>query len=158
MFKWLKRLLSRKTNLERLKESKANENLFLFKQNKFYCQYPNCGFVTAKRGATIYHALIHTNERPFKCDHCEKTYNDKSSLNHHLKTHMIANNEIPEHFVFRCSSCDYVTSMKGHYIRHRKTVHAKSGIMYTCHHEGCSYCTEKKGNLEMHFKSKKHAK
>ncbi|XP_044731754.1 zinc finger protein 845-like [Chrysoperla carnea] len=43
-----------------------------------------CGHATRSPAALRMHLLTHTNERPYPCDHCDKTYRRASHLKHHI--------------------------------------------------------------------------
>lgn len=46
----------------------------------FWCNYTSCVITNIKR-----HVRLHTGERPFKCEVCDKRFNEKASL----KTHQL---------------------------------------------------------------------
>jgi uncharacterized Zn-finger protein len=52
----------------------------------FQCSFPGC----TKRFTAIYnlriHYRIHTGDRPFKCDLCDKSYYDRANYKYHVKT------------------------------------------------------------------------
>jgi len=45
-----------------------------------------CGKEFKKAYNLKQHIRIHTNEKPLKCDHCDKRFNDRSSMNKHTRT------------------------------------------------------------------------
>ena len=50
---------------------------------KFTCQF--CGKKYGQKALLIIHERTHTNERPFKCTHCDLAYPSKNQLDHHMQ-------------------------------------------------------------------------
>ena len=61
------------------------------------------------------HVRIHTNEKPLKCAHCEKRFNDRSSMNKHVRT---IHRDIRPH---RCTTCDKLFTTNSHLLDHQAT-------------------------------------
>lgn len=76
------------------------------------------------------HIRTHTNERPLKCDHCEKRFNDRSSMNKHIRT---------IHADFRphiCKTCGKSFSSTSHMMEHQVTHTNNKGF-------ACNLCEKK---------------
>ena len=61
------------------KTSKVGQ-VYIDKSCRYECRYCYKGFLFMSR--LKQHKLIHTDNRPFKCDFCDKRYNDKTTLHH----------------------------------------------------------------------------
>ncbi|XP_072023227.1 uncharacterized protein [Amphiura filiformis] len=67
------------------------------KERGLFCTY--CHKLFSSRQAVIYHIrLRHTNEKPYKCDICQKAFHRKDHLKDHVMNH---GNEKP----FKCKMC-----------------------------------------------------
>ena len=53
----------------------------------YICQYDNCGRLFNKTWNFIDHVRIHTGDKPFKCDICNRGFAQKGNLNKHKKLH-----------------------------------------------------------------------
>lgn len=76
------------------------------KSRQYHCTEPGCEYKTyTKRDVNRHSRSVHGNERPFKCDKCEKSYKLKTHLNRHFKSthHTIDASETDnQHETFTC--------------------------------------------------------
>lgn len=63
-------------------ESNHGENTHIY-----IWKYDGCGKTFTKTYNLVYHFRVHTNEKPFKCKHCDKRFSQKGNLGRHLETH-----------------------------------------------------------------------
>lgn len=157
MLKWLKSILrknqTKDTNNTRLYSSKAAQTEFLYKDGVFHCTFPGCDYKTPMRHCTVHHALVHTREKVYKCDHCNAEYHSQSAFSYHMT---VCKDETKKE-VFFCTQCKYSTNKIGFYLRHMRTLHHKEETkQFVCPHKDCSYTTDKSHNLKLHLNTKKH--
>lgn len=130
--------------LHEIKNCPGNSNEQKFdmtnKNTKYKC--PRCNNSYNYRDLR-YHIYIHTNEKPFECKDCGKTFAHVNYLRIHMKRHMAVRDQI-------CEICGagfiFTKSLKSHMEIH-KTEREKK---FPCHVCGSSHYT--KGQLAQHIK------
>ncbi|CAG5115596.1 unnamed protein product [Candidula unifasciata] len=48
---------------------------------------PHCDYAGKRRHALLEHLVVHSNQRPFTCDHCNASFRKKGHLTNHIKLH-----------------------------------------------------------------------
>nr|CAB3267988.1 zinc finger protein 317-like [Phallusia mammillata] len=100
-------------------------------ERKHVCQFCEQKFLYLKDKRT--HERIHTGERPFVCDICEKGFTQKCTLLNHLKTHNKLNKEEI------CDLCGKAYLYKKSLAQHKKEKHAHEPKIYLCKYCGKKY-------------------
>ena len=93
------------------------------------------------RGSLKYHMRVHTEDKPYKCSLCDKSFNYSGSLlSHKLHTHGIE----------RSYDCHYCGKrFKSSHLR-KQHVYIHTGEKpYSCRH--CSDCFRQSGHLKAHL-------
>ena len=100
----------------------------------------DCNAVFKTNARLKEHIIIHTDNKPFACELCDKSYNSKSNLRKHIELH--------KNLEVICVQCPKVFCSKYQMRQHAK-IHSKNGLL-KCNF--CTYETEQKTNLNIHVK------
>jgi len=96
------------------KKKKRNSQIPLTTSvNGYTCQ--KCGKILYSAVKLKHHMNIHMEDKPFKCDVCEKGFSAPTSLKNHRLLHTGE--------VFKCEYCDYSAVQKGNLKYHRMKKH-----------------------------------
>ncbi|XP_059611133.1 uncharacterized protein LOC132258047 [Phlebotomus argentipes] len=102
---------------------------------KYFCDWKACTFSSLVRSTLTAHRRIHTGEKPFPCDFCDKTFSVKSCLKLHV-AHTHNPDSVP------CKQCDKTFPTQSSLRNHIQRVHAERTIP-------CPVCNKKFGNNEL---------
>ena len=94
---------------------------------------------TGQTGNLRGHMLIHSEEKPYKCQQCDKCFRHKTSVARHQSVHTSLK-------PYKCQQCDKRFSQKNSLTRHQST---HTGLKpYKC--QLCDKCFTRKGSLARH--------
>ena len=83
-------------------------------ERPFECEFCQRGF--SQQNSLKAHLRIHSGEKPFSCTQCEKSFRVLGNLKKHQFVHSVGGN-------FECSNCTERFKMKTELRKHRKVVH-----------------------------------
>lgn len=90
-------------------------------QKVFVCRFKDCDKEFTKSWNLVYHARIHTNEKPFKCSECRESFAQKGNLKRHMKIHN--QSALAKRKRFQCQICLKKYTTKFNLKVHRQTKH-----------------------------------
>ncbi len=90
-------------------------------KRKFVCRF--CGVKMSSAGSLMRHNMLHTGEKPFKCNRCNRKFSRKDALKAHLVAHEkdSVKHTLPRPFV--CTKCPASYTMRYNLIRHMRQCH-----------------------------------
>uniref|UniRef100_A0A9I3EGZ8 C2H2-type domain-containing protein n=1 Tax=Anopheles dirus TaxID=7168 RepID=A0A9I3EGZ8_9DIPT len=104
-----------------------------------------CGMVFRTRYLLQSHAAKHSDEKRFKCEHCEYTTNDHNAFRRHKMRHSAKGAHR-----YKCSYCDYSSIQSTTYRKHLERMHADvaSTLLYKCAH--CPFVSISELKYQLH--------
>jgi len=115
------------------------------KAKQHVCDFPGCNLTFSRPSRLNNHMRIHTGDRPFVCDHCQKSYTRNAHLKRHIETNHSAKSENKEVPAFTCSTCHKSFSLNQNLQRHIKRTHTAT---YKC--DQCDAVFAKNSLLKKH--------
>lgn len=97
-------------------------------QKYFVCTHEGCNKEFTKSWNLVYHARIHTNEKPFKCTECRESFAQKGNLKRHMKTH--SETALCSRKKFQCSTCLKKYTTKFNLKVHKQTKHGEELVEF----------------------------
>jgi len=82
---------------------------------KFQCQFEECMYQTDNGGLMKHHVRSHTNNKPYMCEICNKTFTQKSNMKTHFNRHK------KNQFLFECHSCEKSFNSHTIFLSHLET-------------------------------------
>ncbi|XP_053674529.1 uncharacterized protein LOC128724833 [Anopheles nili] len=88
-----------------------------------------CGMVFKTRYLLQSHSAKHSDEKRFKCEHCEYATNDHNAFRRHKMRHSAKGGHM-----YKCSYCEYTSIQSTTYRKHLERMHAEvaSALLYKC--------------------------
>uniref|UniRef100_A0A182MKU3 C2H2-type domain-containing protein n=1 Tax=Anopheles culicifacies TaxID=139723 RepID=A0A182MKU3_9DIPT len=104
-----------------------------------------CGMVFRTRYLLQAHAAKHSDEKRFKCEHCEYTTNDHNAFRRHKMRHSTKGGHM-----YKCSYCDYSSIQSTTYRKHLERMHAEvaSALLYKC--SRCPFVSISEAKYQLH--------
>ncbi|XP_046455032.1 zinc finger protein 236-like isoform X2 [Daphnia pulex] len=125
---------------------KKSKNNKVVGKPRFRCSH--CSMEFDKPSLRARHERVHTGERPYKCDQCNRGFSQKNSLVSHQKA--IHGREKP----YQCTLCPYASSQKGNLRAHVRRLHLlasseQQGDVHRC--DDCSAVFRNVSSLTSHM-------
>ncbi|XP_069364476.1 zinc finger protein ZFP2-like isoform X2 [Maniola hyperantus] len=139
-----------KRNVKKTSQSKTNcfdnynsidsQDSLLIDENWFTCDV--CTITFERKSLLVEHIKTHSDTKPFTCKFCQFKTKYKGSLRTHIRTHT---GDRP----FKCELCDYKFAFNSHLVLHMRTHTGEKP--YTC--KLCEYKFARNGDLIKHMKT-----
>ncbi|XP_054167594.1 zinc finger protein 91-like [Oppia nitens] len=131
------------------KQKRVEKQLKSVNDRKVYkCDYTGCEkCFNNKQRLKIHLRVKHTNDRPFKCDKCDKTFPFQQYLKNHQKS---VHTTVRKVYNCRYDGCDkqfrLVNSLKEHHLRHENRLERR----FKCDVDGCDKSFYRKSQINTH--------
>ena len=122
------------------------------KLHQWKCDFPGCDYQTEHTYRVKKHLKRHSNDRPFKCNHCYKKYKQKKDLTEHMQRQHL--DQCPNDPLLVCdwNECQYRTkSLRA--LNEHKCSHT---LPFEC--QICKHRFSVKNNMKKHLISKHNVK
>ena len=98
----------------------AFDKLQLERDSNGYFQCPECDYKNSHLGTYEMHFRIHSGEKPYQCQLCEKTFRTKSHCIDHVRTH-------DDRLKLKCTICDAKFTRSEKILKHTEKMHNGEG-------------------------------
>ncbi|XP_028033918.1 gastrula zinc finger protein XlCGF57.1-like isoform X1 [Bombyx mandarina] len=118
------------------------KHLEIHGEKSYACEV--CGYATYTVEVMRRHILTHVTDKPYKCEHCNRSYIKKSQLQRHLDNHDMQK---------MCLKCGETFSTTCQLLDH-KNVH-KGNSKFACHYQDCQFSKKpflSEAQLQKHVK------
>ena len=110
---------------------------------KYICDYDGCNYSTPNQAHLRKHSRTHTNERPFACSKCGKSFKQKSNL----KTHILIHSGLRP---YQCNICYKNFTQRSSLVQHQK-IHSGEKP-FICPYPECNKRFKRKDHLKSHYR------
>lgn len=117
-------------------------------EKNFVCREPGCGKAFQKPSGRMEHERIHSGERPFSCELCDKKFIQKSHLTAHMRAHLDV-----KPYICKFPNCDKRFTQRSNFDQH--TRHHTGERPFTCPFRLCGKTYSQRSALISH-KKKRH--
>ncbi|XP_061100356.1 zinc finger protein 235-like [Conger conger] len=119
-------------NEETISENTTAEHRYYSQERPFSCQ--QCGKSFTRLSTFTIHKRVHTGEKPYRCTLCLQKFSRSGSLNRHYRVHT---GERP----FRCTYCGKCFSESGNLRKHHRVHSGEKPFRHTSHMKSTSIQT-----------------
>ncbi|MBM3892866.1 C2H2-type zinc finger protein [Candidatus Dependentiae bacterium] len=125
------------------KRRKTNSHSWTTK--KYVCDFDSCKYKTYKKSDMTIHQRTHSNQKPFKCDECSKSFSDQRNFRRHVDIHV---GKKP----FTCNECSASFTRKNHLVIHQYTHRGEKPFKCTI----CNYGFAQSNDFKRHQRTQNH--
>jgi uncharacterized Zn-finger protein len=123
------------------------------KKKDFMCLYPGCGKLFTCQSKFNIHMRVHTGEKIYECNLCNKKFTRRSGLLYHSKNQVCTTNRVREKKEKKDFICSYLGC--GKIFRRQSQLNEHMRVHtgekpHVCKYEGCTYSSAQKSNLDTH--------